>query len=129
MTGMKLQFDGLTGWRLLPGEVVSGFEATVQVALVVLGTVRGDNRVLPDAGTDLLIAGVTGLMSDLQSTKHQANFAAAETLELINNNTTDGTGLSGVWLEVQDFAPPSVAFNAAFRSETQEQIGITLSVS
>jgi hypothetical protein len=129
MTGLRLQFDGLQGWHLLPGEAVSGFDASVQCALVGLGTDKGSNLLVPDFGTDLLAAGLFGLLSDITNTQHLANFAAAETKEVINNNTEDGTEISNLYLQPEVFAPPFISFSASMVSTKRETRGIVLTAN
>jgi len=129
MTGLKLTFNGLLGWQFLPDEIVSGFDATVQCALVCLATEKGSNKQVPDFGTNLLAAGLYGLMTALGTTKHQANFAAAATQTVINNNTTDDSTIGNMYLQPETFNPPNVSFEAAFISSKQEQRGIILAAN
>lgn len=126
MNGIRMIFHGMTGWDLLPDEEVSGFESTVQCALVNMAMQRGSSRMHPEAGTDLLAQGVYGLLTDLNTTKHAANFAAAETREFINGNTASGPKMSNLFLQPSVFAPPRLELNAVFISDSQEQIGILL---
>lgn len=121
-----MQFDGLQGWRLLAGDVVSGFDASVQCALVGLATEKGSNRLVPAFGTDLLAAGLFGLLSDINTTHHAANFAAAETKEVINDFTEDATAISSLYLQPEVFAPPTISFSVSLVSENQETRGILL---
>jgi len=129
MTGLKLNFHGLLGWQFMPDEIVTGFDATVQCALVCLATEKGSNKQVPDFGTNLLAAGIYGLMTDLTMTKHQANFAAAATQVVINNNTPDSSMIGNMYLQPEVFSPPRVSFEAAFISAQQEQRGIILTVN
>lgn len=124
MKSLKLQFNGLQGWQLL-AEEVNGLVASAQVALANFACLRGENPFSPDAGTDLLQAGVSGLITDPMSAKHQANFAAAETREMINNNTPGDTALSFVALELVQLAPPRLDLNAVFQL-ADEQYGVSL---
>ena len=125
MTGMALQFDGLLGWQLL-GSTVSGFDATVQCCLVNLAADRGTSKLLPESGTLLLRNGVFGLLTDLNTTRHQCNFAAAETRELVNEFTTDQTGVAALYLQPEEFDPPRLTLNAFMVSELQEERGTLL---
>lgn len=129
MTGLALTFDDLLGWTLEPSQVRSGFDATVQCALVNIGSERGASLMHPEAGTTLLRAGVGGLMTDLTTTRHLCNFAAADTREFINKHTTDGTGLSGLYLQPEVFAPPQLTLNVVMVSASQEERGVLLEAS
>lgn len=129
MKGLALQFNGLVGWELFPDRIAVGFDATVQCALVGLATSRGENKAVPEFGTDLLRNGLLGLMTDLNTTRHLANFAAAVTKETINEHTTDGSTLQNVFLEPEAFSPPSITFNATLISDNNEQRGVLLTSS
>lgn len=129
MTGLRLQFDGLQGWHLHPSETVTGFDASVQCALVGLGTEKGSNLLVPEFGTDLLASGLFGLLSDLNNTQHLANFAAAETKEVINNNTDDDTEIGNLYLQPDVFAPPFISFAASMVSTKGVTRGIVLSAN
>jgi hypothetical protein len=127
MTGLALQFNGLTGWQLFPGLTTTGMDATVQNALVLIATPRGGSIIDPTQGSTLLSAGLYGLMASPTAAQHQANFAAAEVKEAVNDSTSDGTGLSDLYLQLSALNPPAVYFNALFISTTQEQRGLTIS--
>lgn len=126
MTGLKMTFNGLRGWTLEAGETVTGFDASVQCALVHIGTVRGSGIIFPDYGTDLLKSGLLGLITDLASARHLANFAAAETREFINARTDDGSGIVSLFLQPSQLEPPVLHLNTMMVSETQEERGIIL---
>lgn len=89
MQSLRITFDKLTGWTLHPDELVTGFEDTVQQALVLSTTQRGTMEAFPEAGTNLLQQGALGLLLDLPSARHACNFAAAETQEFVNGFVED----------------------------------------
>lgn len=126
MTDLALQFHGVLGWQLLPDQAVSGFDATVQGALVNMAQEKGASRMHPDAGTDLLKQGLFGLMTDINACRHAANFAAAETREFVNNNTPQDQLISALYLQPETFAPPILTLNAMLVSTKQETRGILL---
>ena len=129
MIGMTVQLNGLLGWELLPSQAVTQYASTVQNALINVGTVRGQSRSLPEAGTNLLLDGQYGLMNNRQAAAHQANFAAAETMEWINQYTEDGSGISGMWLEIAEFAPPRLSLSVVVKLSDQSQFGTTIPVN
>lgn len=126
MNGIAIVFKGVLGWELQPDVLVSGFDSTVQCAMVNMALQRGASRMHPEAGTNLLSQGVYGLLTDVNTTKHAANFAAAESKEFVNGATLDGPKLSNLFLQPAVFQPPYLALNAVFVSDTQEQRGILL---
>lgn len=126
MTDLALQFNGLLGWQFMPDQAVSGFDATVQTALVNLAQERGASKMHPDSGTDLLRQGLFGLMVDINTTRHAANFAAAETQEFVNNNTPQGQRISSLYLQPENFAPPLLSLNAMMVSTNNEERGTLL---
>ena len=91
MEGLLLTFNGLTGWKLEPGKLATGFQSTVQCALVNVTTQIGTNTVFPKAGTTLLQQGAVGLILDLPAARHACNFAAAEARSFVNSYTDDST--------------------------------------
>ena len=127
MTGLKLQFNGFRAWALDLTEPVTTFDATVQCCLVNMGVPRDAQRFTTDAGTDLFRQGVMGLLSDLQMTRHQLNFAAAETMELINGATPEGEeNIDVLQMQVSLFNPPDLHINIFAVSSLGEQRGTSL---
>ena len=79
MRGIKLNFFGGTPVFDF-SDTVKDFDATVQNALVNLGTDLGTDPLYPDRGTYLLKDALQGRMINLQWANHAANFAAMRTM-------------------------------------------------
>lgn len=84
MQSLKITFTESGVWDLHFDALVTGFEDTVQCALVNATTQRGTVPAFPEAGTNLLQQGMLGLILDLPTARHSCNFAAAETAEFVN---------------------------------------------
>lgn len=80
MKSLKINFNGADGTVFDLVEVVEGFNCTIQNALVNIGTRRGSDRLMSEKGTDLLKAGIQGVLVDLNAANHASNFAALATL-------------------------------------------------
>jgi hypothetical protein len=61
-------------------DTVKNFDATVQNALVNLGTNIGSDPLYPDRGTYIMKDALQGAMINLQGANHSANFAAMHTM-------------------------------------------------
>lgn len=80
MKGLKIDLSSPEGPRLDPYTVVDGFDATVQNAMLLVGTSQGSNRIFPDQGTNLLKRSISGVMIDNKAAEHECNFAATDVL-------------------------------------------------
>jgi hypothetical protein len=78
MLGVRLNFYGAAPVFDFATPVVN-FDATVQNAMVNLGTDLGSDPIFKDRGTYLLQDAVKGRMVNLQWANHTANFAAMRT--------------------------------------------------
>jgi len=85
MRGILINFDA-GGPRFNFDAPVKDFEATVQNALVNVGTNRGSDGLFEDRGTDLKIDGAQGRMATQIWANHSANFAALRTLSFSQQN-------------------------------------------
>lgn len=85
MRGIRISFDE-GGPKFNFGSVVKDFDATVQNALVNVGTDRGSDPVFADRGTDLKIDGAQGRMATLIWANHSSNYAALRTLSFVQQN-------------------------------------------
>ena len=78
-SGIKIEFTA-EGARVVWGQRVSGFQATVQDALVNMATAEGSARTHPERGTGLWASLNGGGMLDTASSQHAGNFAALDTV-------------------------------------------------
>ena len=104
MTGVKLNFS--TDVPSLDfTQTVTQFDATVQNAMVNLGTLLGSDSLFPDRGTYLLNDAVSGGMINLQWANNFANFAAVRTMVFSKNNAAPGDeyGLQNLSLKASVF--------------------------
>lgn len=85
MRGILINF-GPDGPKFNFDVVVKDFEATVQNALVNVGTDRGSDGLFSGRGTDLKIDGAQGRMATKIWANHSANFAALRTLSFSQQN-------------------------------------------
>ena len=69
---------------------VVNFDATVQKAMVNLGTDLGSDPVFTDRGTYILMDAVQGRMVNLATANHAANFAASRTAVFVKSTTRAG---------------------------------------
>jgi hypothetical protein len=86
MKSICIDFASLDGPKLDLTKITSGFAATVQCALVNVGTDRGSDPVFPERGTDLKIDGARGKMATRTWSTQTANFAALRTLTFVQQN-------------------------------------------
>jgi len=80
MTGFLIDFSSGKKAELHLGRRVSGYDMSIQNALVLLGTSKGSDKAFPTKGTGLFSAATRGLLIDGQAAIHQAQFAAIDVL-------------------------------------------------
>lgn len=124
MNGVALDFTGDMP-RFGTGRV-EGFGATVQNALVNIGTGQGTDPVYPERGTTLQRDAVDGKLIDLNSAQHASNFAAVDTLAFTKTYTpeSDTSNLSEVRLEPADFTGTRLMIDAIFTSVAGQTVGV-----
>lgn len=126
MKGIRLIFgeNGVTYDFTTP---VEGFEATVQNALVNLGTQVGTDRMFPDRGTDLLKTGLSGAIVDLNTAGHASSLAALDTLFF--SRTWEQAGveekLARIQLRPLSLQDRSLLLEGIFVSTAGKQIGVS----
>lgn len=116
MKGLKLQLSDTGVVELVP-EVVEGVECIKQNALVNLLTAVGSDRVYPDRGTRLFAAGTQGIIHDVRSAQHEANFAALDTLtfsRLHEYASQLNDTIENLQLELREIRPGYLRFQAVF---------------
>ncbi len=118
MTSLLLNFSDDGKWRLDTSKSVSGLRAAAQASLVSVAAERGEYKAVPLFGTTMLQQGTAGLLSNLAAARHAANWAAAETLEMINSETPQAQWLQGFWLELDTYSPPFLGLRAIFQDAT-----------
>lgn len=130
MNGLRIKFDSLLGWSFALDESVSGLDAVMQDALVLMAVRKGHNAAIPSAGADLMTRGVLGLCIDRQSTQHQLNFAAAQAKELLNlESTQEDDVLTTLLLQLDTFNPPVITIAAYAETRDGKQIGNQISAT
>jgi hypothetical protein len=105
MIGLSISF-GDDGPKFNFGECVRDFDATVQNALVNVGTRRGSDPLFTDRGTDLVLDAARGRMINLTWANQVSNFAALKTLAFMQSVDTESSSS-----KLQDFKLQSVALN------------------
>ncbi len=128
MTGIALDFTGELP-ELGTGKV-AGFAATVQNALVNLGTGQGSDPLFPERGTTLQQDAVEGKLIDLNSAQHSSNFAAVDTLSFgkVYTATDDPDGLSTLQLAPADFTGSRVLIDALFTATDGRVVGVKTTI-
>lgn len=126
MRGLKISFED-EGFRLLPEESVSGFEANTQNALMHIATIRGSDRVYPDRGTTILTESVRGVVLSKRSmsTLVTKGAGSAQTFSRQYEPETNGDSLVYVRLTVEDFRPGFASLSAYFKSDSGLELGET----
>lgn len=129
MRGMRIEF-GPDGPRFDTNTRVQGFAATVQNALVNIGTDRGSDPLFPDRGTDLKLDGVRGRMSTNIWAKSSGNFAALRTLSFLQQTetATNDYKLQTLDLDVKTFMPPFVELNVQAMSGSGQTVGVDVTL-
>ena len=114
LKGLKIQINenGVNG--IVP-ETINDIGCTHQNAIVILTTMKGTDKMFPDKGTNLLLAGLRNEMFNPVATQHVANFAALDTIVFCNkhiNPTYGSLALLSLRLLVSNLATGYVRFTA-----------------
>jgi hypothetical protein len=122
--GIRINFDE-QGPRFDLEEPVSGFDATVQNALVNTGTDRGSDRLFEDRGTDLKRDSADGKMATLAWANHTSNFAALRTLAFLqqHDQATNAWKLQAFELRCLEMDLTTVILNVTAVSDTGLVVG------
>jgi hypothetical protein len=123
---------------------LSGFETTVQSALIDVGTRRGTNTYYPDRGNDFEVEAAQGYFIETTTLQHAANFLALDTRSFINRNINsikdqstaiitdtelqqkyvdNNPIIQTLTLVPSQIGPATVVLQSEFESENGEQIG------
>lgn len=123
---------------------LSGFETTVQSALIDLGTKKGSNKYFPERGNDFEEEAASGFFVETVQLQHSANFMALDTKTFINQNIRNIQMIAPSIIEDADaqaafeagtpsiqtlsltpslLGPTSVVLQSVFVSSDEEQIG------
>jgi hypothetical protein len=105
---------------------VVGFEATVQNALVNLGTRQGTDPLYPERGTTLQKDASAGKLVELNSAQHASNFAASDTLFFLRDFDAvgDPDAISELKLAPANSDQKSLLLEATFLSADGRVLGL-----
>ena len=125
MRGLKLDFTTPGGCAVQVDKFREGLGATVQNAMVNLGTDRGTDITLSRKGTNLLKTAVSSGLPSRNLAQHIANFAAVDTLffSRATDRVTDGDSLETITLLPDSISSQRVVFSAQFRSVDGREVG------
>jgi hypothetical protein len=116
MEGLKINF--LNGdIHIEPTEKVTGFDATIQNALVNIGTRNGTDRIYPTKGTTILKSAVEGKIVGLNVANHEAQSAAIDTLFFSREYETStdlSIRLGKVFMSTLSYDGRKLRINSAF---------------
>jgi hypothetical protein len=130
MEGIKVNF--LNGEIYIePGEKVTGFDATIQNALVNIGTRRGTDRTYSEKGTNILKRAVEGKIVGLNVANHETQLAAIDTLFFSREYETStdlSIRLGNVYMDTLSYDNGRLKINSAFTnfSETITRGTVTI---
>lgn len=124
MIGIRLSFDD-AGPRFDFSATVRDFDATVQNALVNVGTDLGSDPVFTDRGTNLKLDGAQGRMATKIWANHSSNFAALRTLSFSqqNDQTTNVWRLQSFSLQCSKLINTTAVLNVRAVSEGGTIVG------
>jgi hypothetical protein len=101
---------------------VEGFNATVQNALVNIGTRRGTDRIYPEKGTEILQNAVQGKIVGLNVANHEAQLAAIDTLFFSREHETttdDNVKLGQVFMDTITYEGTKLKIESGFTNFSQ----------
>jgi len=95
---------------------VEDFDCLIQNSLVNIGSMKGTDRVFPDAGTNLFRSALNGALLDTTAAAHASNFAALSTLNFVqaNDYSDDPNPLVGIILRPATFSRQRLTVDAQF---------------
>jgi len=125
MRSLKIQFSK-EGSDIDFNSEVTGFDATIQAAMVNMATHKGSDDTYPTRGTDILKRAVSGLLINDREAMHTANFAAVDTVFFVRANEPQASGekLSQITTDpiIQDTT--HLTLNLQFLSEQGRVVGV-----
>jgi hypothetical protein len=130
MEGIKINF--LNGEIYIETtEKVDGFDATIQNALVNIGTRAGTDRIYPTKGTTILKSAVEGKIVGLNVANHETQAAAIDTLFFSREYETStdlSIRLGQVFMDTLSYDGTKLRINSAFTnfSETITKGTVTI---
>lgn len=112
------------------GTFNSGFDGTVQNALVNVGTNQGTDPLYPDRGTTLAKDAAQGRMVNSVWAAHTTNFAALSTLSFIQKTEAqdDLDRLQDFQLEIELLQSQQVKLNVFAKSSLGETRGLKVTI-
>lgn len=128
MNGIGLIFGAGGPQFDLSGNMVSGFAATVQNALVCTGTIEGTDPLFSERGTTLLSDGLGGKLVNLSLAQTRANIAALTVLDFVQTNdaTANTTPLQDYQLQCQVLENQTLGIGVMATSTTGDTLGIII---
>jgi tetrahydromethanopterin S-methyltransferase subunit F len=128
MNGLGLIFGSGGPYFDLSGKLVTGFNATVQNALVCAGTIEGSDPLFPTRGTTLLADGTNGRMVNLGLAQTRANLAALGVLEFIQSNDVPQNAdvLQDIQFKCQSIKDQGLSISVMATSTTGQTVGIVI---
>lgn len=129
MNGTRLTFEE-GGPAFDFSGVATGLEATLQNALVNIGTQLGSDPVYPERGTDLVRDGARGrLMTSMWAT-HSVNFATMQTLSFLQNTDrrNNPTRLKTLRMQIEDFSAGAIKLRVQGTSADGQIRGTLLNI-
>jgi hypothetical protein len=123
---MLFREDGTV--ELLTGGKVTGFQATVQRALLNLMVTKGSDPIFPLRGTDLLTRALGGTLLNLRAAEHAGNFASSDTLFFGRQNdlTDSSVKMAAIQLSVASLSLNLLDLEAAFLSISGENVSFKI---
>jgi len=128
MNGIALVFGTEGPYFDLSGNLVTGFNATVQNALVCAGTNQGSDPLFPTRGTTLLADGTSGKMVNLGLAQTRANIAALNVLSFIQSTDSaqNADMLQDIQFQCQTIKDQNLAIAVKATSTTGKTVGIVI---
>lgn len=129
MQGLKIIFTDKDNISIDPNASVSDFDATIQNALVNIGTRNGTDRIYTDKGTTILTEATNGKIVGFNTANHVSQLAALDTLFFSREYETSDvltTRLSAVSLEPVTYDGNKLKLQVAFTDQANSRtVGIT----
>lgn len=127
MKGIRIDFDAAGGATLNFEKPVEAFASSVQNGMVNLGQKKGSSHAFPDKGTDLVGAGLRGLLINSVEASHYSNFAALDTVFFSRQYEPDVDNdyvIADVRLNATEFDGARLKLQAQLESNAGEQVGV-----
>jgi hypothetical protein len=124
MQGLKILFDTKDNISIDPNASLSDFDATIQNALVNIGTRNGTDRIYPDKGTTILTEATSGKIVGFNAANHVSQLAALDTLFFSREYETSETltvRLGSVAMEPVTYDGSKLKLQVAFTDQANSR--------